>query len=106
LCATGWRLRRQFVRVDILVVSRCELADAEDHRCADRSSSLAARRAFVAAGLRYRAADLCHGILPAMYTRHQPSPADAQRRFALRNSTLFAPDAAGLFSTGLGHAFD
>jgi len=41
-----------------------------------------------------------------MYTRHQPSPADAQRRFALRNSTLFAPGAAGLFSPGLRHAFD
>jgi hypothetical protein len=41
-----------------------------------------------------------------MYTRHQPSPADAQRRFALRNSTLFAPGAAGFFSPGLRHAFD
>jgi len=41
-----------------------------------------------------------------MYTRHQSSPADAQRRLALRNSSFFAPGAACLFSPALRHAFD
>jgi hypothetical protein len=41
-----------------------------------------------------------------MYLRHQPSPADAQGRFALRDPALCAPGAPRLFSLGLRHAFD
>jgi len=36
----------------------------------------------------------------------QPFPADAQGRFALRNSTFYAPGAPRLFSLGLRYAFD
>jgi outer membrane receptor protein involved in Fe transport len=36
----------------------------------------------------------------------QPFPADAQDRFALRNSTFYAPGAPRLFSLGLRYAFD
>jgi len=40
-----------------------------------------------------------------MHMRHQPFSVDACR-FALRNSTLYAPGATRLFSLGLRHAFD
>ncbi|HWJ54625.1 MAG TPA: TonB-dependent receptor [Vicinamibacterales bacterium] len=36
----------------------------------------------------------------------QPFPADAQGRYALRNSTFYAPGAPRLFSLGLRYAFD
>jgi hypothetical protein len=36
----------------------------------------------------------------------QPFPADAQGRFALRNSTFYAPGAPRLFSLGVRYAFD
>jgi len=36
----------------------------------------------------------------------QPFPADAQSRYALRNSTFYAPDAPRLFWLGVRHAFD
>jgi len=36
----------------------------------------------------------------------QPFPADAQGRYALRNSTFYAPGAQRLFSLGVRYAFD
>jgi hypothetical protein len=47
-----------------------------------------------------------HGILPAMYTRHQPFPDDARGRFALCHSTFHALGATRPFTPRPRHAFD